>query len=138
MTVIATDGRSMAGDGRALAGWTIADDDRVKVHRLASGAIVGTCGKASQGQAFRDWLDGGPEPTDTADFGALVLNPDGSIDYYDGIVKVPMNTAPQAIGCGSDFALAAMDLGKTPTEAVAYAITRNAGCGGKITTIEVR
>lgn len=42
-----------------------------------------------------------------------------------------------AIGSGGDFALAAMDFGKSAKEAVKYAMTRNCYSGGKVRVFKV-
>lgn len=43
-----------------------------------------------------------------------------------------------AIGSGRDFALAAMDHGKTAVEAVKYAAGRNTGTGGTINAMDIK
>lgn len=43
----------------------------------------------------------------------------------------------RAIGSGCDFAMAAMDFGKSAGEAVAYAATRDSGTGGKVSVFDV-
>jgi len=42
-----------------------------------------------------------------------------------------------AMGSGEEFALAALDHGKTAEDAVAYAATRDSGTGGKIRVFDV-
>lgn len=144
MTVIATDGRTMAGDGQTVCGWTISDTDAVKVHRIA-GCLVGTTGNSSSGALFRAWFGKThgidhtnvdvPKIEDT--FSALVLRPTGELDWYDGSCLRCPCSAPQAIGSGQDFALAAMDLGRSPLEAVEVACKRSMGCGGTITSLSI-
>lgn len=136
MTVIATDGVTMAGDGLITDGWTVITTNDVKVHRLANGGLFGMTGPASDDLAFRAYLEnGGDRPKLSESFTALVLNPDGHVTWYDASGGGFPCPAPQAIGAGADFARAAMDLGKTATEAVEVACRHNVGCGGTITTL---
>lgn len=138
MTVIATDGFSMAGDGRCVAGWVIDDDKKVKVRRVGD-KIAGGAGDAVAIEAFHKWLadPSNPTPPKVDDsFCALVLNADGTLVYYTNqFVPLPVSV-PAAIGCGAAHALTAMDLGASPRDAVKAAIKRNIGCGGLITSLD--
>jgi ATP-dependent protease HslVU (ClpYQ) peptidase subunit len=69
-------------------------------------------------------------------FEALVLMTDGSCRSYDHKGRSIPEELPTAIGSGRDFALAAMDLGASPAEAVEAAAKRDTITGGKITNIE--
>jgi ATP-dependent protease HslVU (ClpYQ) peptidase subunit len=141
MTVIATDGRTIAGDGLTLCGWTIDQTDTVKVLRLADGRVFGTTGLASDKIVFGNYLAGKSDKPDFSGrdtpFSALVLNTDGSVDWYGAeCIAVPASI-PTAIGCGSDFARAALVMGATSKEAVALACKLSAGCGGTITVMSI-
>ena len=50
----------------------------------------------------------------------------------------PVTSVQGAIGSGSDFAVAAMDHGCTPTEAVRAASKRDAYTGGRIKTFQIK
>lgn len=139
MTTIACDGKSMAGDGQREACRTILTTDAVKVQRLEDGRIVGTCGDTALAVGLVDWLKGvGDKPTGKAedDFAALVLRPDGVIEYISGHCVPLIVPAPVAVGSGMDFAIGAMEAGRTPFEAVVIAARRDPGTGGKITVLE--
>jgi ATP-dependent protease HslVU (ClpYQ) peptidase subunit len=141
MTVIATDGRTIAGDGLTLCGWTVDQADTIKVVRLNDGRIYGTTGLASDKIVFGSWLNGtGDKPNfvDRTDgFAALVLNLDGTVTWYGAeCVPVPASL-PTAVGCGADFARAAMAMGATSRDAVALACKLSAGCGGTITSLSL-
>ena len=63
----------------------------------------------------------------------LIIMPDGAIHYYS---KTPdpliVEGRTFAIGSGSEYAEAAMYLGKTAREAVAVAIALDSGCGNGV------
>ena len=60
------------------------------------------------------------------------FDPDGAVDY-DGVDPAEV----YAIGSGSQFAIGAMDAGKTAQEAVKVAAARDVYTGGKIRTFKV-
>ena len=133
MTIIATDGKSMAGDGRTSFSNTIASDQTQKVHRLTDGRIFGCCGAHHDTVAFRAWmLGGGDFPKLDDGFQALILNPDGTVDWCDKDNVLTTYPVPMAIGSGMDFALGAMDAGCTPEQAVVITCGRDKNCGGSI------
>ena len=140
MTVIATDGHSMASDGLVMESDVIIGLDEAKIERLTNGSLYGSAGDCVGGDRIRDWLNDGADP-DTfpraEDTRALVLTTGGVVHLYDGasggrsvIVKPPM-----AIGSGMDIAIGAMDAGATPAEAVEITMRRVATCGGKVTNL---
>ncbi len=135
MTVIATDGLAMAGDGLTLDGWDILSRSTEKVWRLEDGSLFGCCGDATDKYIFERWMNrgGGTKPDMSKGFSALVLSRNG-IYLYDGKLVPISLPAPQAIGSGAPFARAAMECGKTVEEAVKIACQLSAGCGGKITS----
>jgi ATP-dependent protease HslVU (ClpYQ) peptidase subunit len=134
MTTIATDGKTMAGDGQAQTDMTIVDSNRRKVFRLTNGSLVGCAGNSVDAISFRRWLDDdGNKPHIKEEFAALVLNKNGDVEYYDRLL-VPLELSlPTAIGSGADFALAAMDAGASPAQAVEIAARRDPYTGGTIT-----
>lgn len=136
MTVIATDGRKMVGDGLTLDGWDILSRDTVKVWRLEDGSVFGCCGDATDKFIFERWMSRGGKPELSKGFSALVLSRNGIHLYDDKLVPIPL-TGPQAIGSGAPFAKAAMACGKTVEEAVQIACELNAGCGGTITSLSL-
>lgn len=140
MTTIATDGKSMAGDGQASASGTIVSINSRKVHRLKCGRLYGTCGDAANVQAHRRWLENGCEgdaPKLNGDFGFIILSRDGTVQQ-GGSDGIPVETAaPTALGSGMDLAIGAMDAGKSAAEAVAIAAGRDPNTGGVITELEL-
>lgn len=140
MTTIATDGKSMAGDSLTTAG-----SERVaykqKIIRLKDGRIIGCCECAVQVAQFVRWMDnpGDDKPAlDGDEFSALILNPDGTVDYIEKHAEPIRYLAPMAIGSGGDFALGAMLAGKSPAEAVEIAMLRDTRTGGDVTSLEAK
>ena len=137
MTIIATDGRTMAADGLTTECGVIVALDSVKVERLPDGSLFGAAGDCAGGDALRDWvICGGKGSFPSVEHASgLHLRVDGSIDLYDTTCPSrPLRCpAPMAIGSGMEPALGAMDAGATPRRAVEITIARTPTCGGKIT-----
>lgn len=140
MTTIATDGRSMAGDGLSIMDGTIVATNSVKVEKLTDGSLFGACGSAADALHLVEFLNGGcigDWPHRTDNFGAIVVRPDGSVftcSENDGLIKV---CAPIAMGSGADYAVGAMDAGASPAEAVSIAIGRDPRSGGSISVVTI-
>lgn len=145
MTVIITDGHAMAGDGRVTAGDSILADDFVKVRHLDDGSVCGMAGDLRDCFLAWDWLDRGApfdaiprfggKPNDKHGFEAVILRPDGRIEYFDVMCVFIPYTAPFAIGCASDVALACLDAGMSLEDSVRLAARRNTKCGGQVTRL---
>lgn len=141
MTTIACDGKSMAGDGLITDNDIITMTDCRKVSVLEDGRVIGFAGNAYGYAAFAKWLEAGakgdpPKFCDSdSDITCLVLTPAGQLFTYDKHGYPFEERPPFAIGSGQQFAIAAMDLGKSPEEAVRYACTRDPFSAGDITVI---
>lgn len=139
MTTIATDGRSIASDGQI----TSAQDYIValsshKIQRTASGRIVGCCGPSGDDELFIEWLEnGGKKPRLGGSFRAVVLEFGEPTRVYFNDCTRETIIGNHAIGSGAPWALAAMDMGKTPAEAVAYACSRDIYSGGEIAVLSL-
>ena len=136
VTTIATDGQTMAGDGLITAGNVVFGSNCVKVRQLADGRLVGMSGTAYYFEPFCAWLESDdivPEMEEC--FEALVLMPDGTCRSYDHKGRWITEELPSATGSGREFALAAMDLGASPEEAVKIAAGRDTSTGGTITVL---
>ena len=138
MTTIATDGRSMAGDGLLTCHGTIHGYAFLKVRLLSDGRIMGYCGNAYALEQWVDWVEdseGKELPAGDADsIEFLVLDTDGTCLCYNGYGQWYPQNLPAAIGSGANFALAAMRAGADPTEAVDIAAHLCTKTGGLITT----
>jgi len=68
----------------------------------------------------------------------LVLQPDGKVRQYESSpYPLQIENKYWAIGCGRDFAMTAMYLGKTSREAVEIASALCDGCGNGIDSLEL-
>lgn len=138
MTTIATDGKSMAADGQTTRDDHIICVSTKKIRRLKSGKIVGCCGASGDEQLFIDWLEGEEKkPKLQGGFGAIVLDPKAGPRAYFFDCTSDKIEGNYAIGSGAQFALAAMDCGRSPAEAVKIASARCVFTGGKITTLHL-
>lgn len=141
MTCIATDGVTMAGDGRITSSGLIINEAFEKVWLAADGSIIGACGDQRNMGLARDWLDKGANfdviPKLNEEFEALVLRPDGRLEIFDcKCVFVPINP-PAALGSGRESALTAMDLGLSPGQAVRQAMRRVSSVGGRVVEMKM-
>jgi ATP-dependent protease HslVU (ClpYQ) peptidase subunit len=138
VTTIATDGKSMAGDGLCTGDGLIHGRSVGKVCRLPDGRIVGSAGTAYGQQAFAEWLiNGGDKPRLADSFEGLVLHPDGRCLTYNEHCQSCDQELPAVTGSGGALALGAMLAGKNPAEAVAIAADRDPFTGGTITVLHL-
>lgn len=140
MTVIAWDGHMLAGDRRSVGGGNA--KTTTKVHRV-NDMLVGLAGDASAAEAVRWWLSKGADTTlhpwgdiDKDQCHALVIMPDRTIWVYEnGPHPAQYHDPFIAIGCGRDYALAAMHLGRDAKQAVEVACAFDVFCGNGIDTL---
>lgn len=145
MTCIATDGKTIAADGRSLIGQLITSEDRVKLARNEAGEIIGVAGDATAGALVREWFVKGADPAcipsvkpgeePGTPFDAIVLRLDGRVEYFDWNFTPTEQALPCAIGSGREVAVGAMLAGKSPEEAVELVKQRVASVGGKVTVL---
>lgn len=130
----------MAGDGRVTCGSTIIAEDFQKVRHLPDGSVVGFAGDVRDMCLAFDWLERGapfdvipkfsPKATEGDGFDAMILRPDGRLEWVDSMCVFVPYTPPFALGIGADIAMACMQLGYSPIEAVARASHLNVKVGG--------
>ncbi len=141
MSCIAWDGTTLAADKRASRGSLIATT--TKIFRSGD-ALIAYAGEAVFGEEMRAWFDRGAKPEDFPQSnrdkddwaGLLVIRKGQPITHYERTpYPIRFEDKTFAIGCGRDFALAAMHLGKTAREAVEVAIALDSGCGNGIDTL---
>lgn len=127
----------MAGDGLATNADRVVATDHVKIARLADGRVVGCCGCSKDRPLFVEWLaNGGTKPKLDKGFHAMVMSAEQVSTYYHDL-SFDVEETPIAIGTGRDFALAAMDIGASPEDAVRASIRRDIYTGGKITVLHL-
>lgn len=143
MTVIAYDGRRLAADKQnTVHGFS----DRVtKIFRVPGG-MVGFAGHAVHIARLVEWFKAGrpadawPAPTSEDKCGdALFIDGDGRIFLYSGESPIPMvSESPfAAMGSGRDYALAALYLGHSASDAVRVASALDIHCGQGVDVLEL-
>lgn len=134
MTVIAWDGMTLAADKRGtVAGMGYAV---TKVHRLSDGLIAFSGGGAHAAELL-NWFKGDRDPSayprrnDDGGAGSLRIDMEGRIWMYcsDGPFAELIEAKFFARGAGRDYAMAAMHLGCTSTQAVEVASLFDTSCG---------
>jgi ATP-dependent protease HslVU (ClpYQ) peptidase subunit len=138
MTTIATDGKTMAGDGQtALAEGHVTVLTKSKLHHLPDGSVIGCAGNTVDILRAVAWLKSGREgkPPKLAEVGILQLMPDGSLFYWNEELEPHQWDVPCAIGTGGELALGAMLAGASPKKAVEIACQRDPMSGGKISEL---
>jgi len=141
MTCIAFDGKTLAGDKRSTVAGQIMTT--TKIFRV-NGELVGFSGDAAHCAEALNWIRGGCEPSKYPEelrnrdkmINTLVIRKNGEVwRFEDSPHPYQVFGRFHAIGGGSDFALAAMHLGKNAVEAVEVAIALNNGCGNGVDTL---
>lgn len=136
MTVIAWDGKTLAADKRACNGTL--RSVTTKIRRVGKD-LVGYTGDASEGEELLAWFRFGADPekfpahlrSDSQHWARLVVvTPKREVLVFErGPHPVVFEDRFFAAGSGRDFALAAMHLGKSATEAVEVASVFDTSCG---------
>lgn len=142
MTCIATDGKRMAADSRMCTGQMIVSDEMEKMFHAPDGSVVGISGDMGALPLLKKWFEEGcdldsypsvkrQDPDEPA-FDALVLRPDGTVEFLGETFTFTRYAVPAAIGSGSELAIAAMMCGRSPKEAVELAAVKVTTVGGRI------
>ena len=135
MTTIAWDGKTLASDSRSTMGSMIYEEDVQKIFpHVGPFAVLGIAGDY---QAAMDVIDmitdftkvehiRGIPKEDIGNVCLIGITHDGILWSYAGENSCQLRIdRPFSTGSGGEYALAAMDLGKTAEEAVIYASTRD-------------
>lgn len=140
MTTIAYKDGVIAYDSQITRGDVITYDDYEKCIEQA-GVKFFCCGTVSDYQRLVDAYFGA-KPDGNIDATALVLDGESlmmvAVDDATGLWKSPvMRDRPYAIGSGTPYAFAAMDMGASAEKAVEMAARRDTSTGGKVRTARV-
>ena len=93
-----------------------------------NGAIIGTAGDSQEGLEFIEWYGSGNErPEFGEEFEAIVLTENGLFWYGKKGLPEKVEEDYIAIGAGSHIAMAYMDHGATPAQAVYAACQKTIG-----------
>lgn len=142
MTVIAVKAGVMAAD-TMLSSFN-SQNRATKIVRLPDGGVAGGCGQWNRAYAGLKYLEAGGDPDakdglpSIKDAMILIARPDGSLWLAeDEWPAYPLLDELAAIGCGSDAALMAMNLGLSAAQAVAKVTRQDILCGDPVQTLEV-
>jgi hypothetical protein len=144
MTVIAWDGRSLAADTLCTFGDYRGPMPAKKIIRRGQFAY-GITGFSGWFEAWIKWHESGADPANIPASG-VAPGDSGNFLVFDGgkaficSAKVPYLQeigAPDAWGCGADFAIGAMHAGADAKEAVEITIACTPRCGGAVDVIEL-
>jgi hypothetical protein len=136
ITTIAYRDGVMASDTLMIKGTTIFGHVVKIVRRESDGALCGGAGNLSWVQAFHRWFLDGEEgetpPMSEYDNGIIARKNDPEVEIFEesGLFRFEPNFT--SIGCGKEFALAAMSLGADPETAVKTAMQFDPGTGGEV------
>lgn len=137
MTCIATDGKSMAGDGMIHSDNIVVHRAFAKVLYLDDGRVCGMAGDTTDMALLLAWLNKGA-PFDTIpklqpdSVDALILSSDGTVQMVDDRCVLNFYAVPAAIGSGREVARGAMWMGASPVKAVECAAALCTNVGGAI------
>jgi hypothetical protein len=141
LTVIAFDGKTLAADKACATSGYISTV--TKLFRI-NGLPVALSGDETAAMAFLAWFGGARDPAaypklmETEETNAYVLEKDGFLRRYGkGPHPARIEDTHFAAGCGRDYALAAMYLGKDAVEAVKVACALDTHCGKGCDSMEL-
>ena len=132
--------KEIAVDGRVTTGDLVSCDNYDKTRTRDDGLIFIVAGMVCDVDLLVESYPYGYEGMDELEAMALVID-DGKVyqcTLHDKKYHVTPITFNCCMGSGGDFALAAMDMGKTAKQAVKYAGTRDLCTGGKVKVIKVK
>ena len=139
--IIAADSQETHGDGRI---------SECKKLYSVSGTIIGTAGDSYTGLIFIDSFERGARMEDAPDlshvksdedFECIVIEDKDNIYTINRFFQkypVKMPDGFYALGWGSSYAMAAMEMGADAKKAVQIAVKYDAYTGGKIKTMKVK
>lgn len=140
MSVIASDGKTVAADSRASVD-NMYFDDAIKLKRHSNGLVYGLTGPIIALDALIAWHAAGAVIAKYPHHLDQLSGYTFCVFYYDCVHaysnKCPLPDKckyPFAAGSGHQFAYGALDNDITPSQAVRCAISRDNGCGGEVQT----
>lgn len=132
MSVIAYKQGVMAADKRAVDSYGVITVT-TKLFKREGLGVLGVAGKTNDCLRVRAWfLEGHPFPKNI-DVDFMILTEDGVCKVYRSSMCGTVVEGPYAaIGSGSDYAIAAMDLGEGAVAAVLFASKFVSNCGNGV------
>ena len=144
MSVVVYKHGLMGADSRAYSGSNHPMGDKLKIHRLPDGTLLGIVSNSiGMPEAFRDWVIGGENREDfmpgDPSFSAIKVTPSGHVYLYDDSYTPsgPLTGDFFTIGSGRKYAYGALLMGASVTKAVEVAIQCDCWCGGHVERLEL-
>lgn len=97
----------------------------VKIHKLPNGTMFGCAGALGDMSRFREWMGKGapieerPAFSQDNDSEALIVRPDGTVEWFGATDTIAVVGDFHAIGSGFRIAMGALAHGATAEEAIA-------------------
>ena len=140
MTTIATDGITMAGDGKAVNDHIVMSLETRKVFRLPDGKVIGIAGSAAKAEYLVKHYGTDTEIPESMfeDVDMVIIDGTDQVVIHEGSYVAITLRAPVAIGSGRQLALGAMLAGQSPRASVAIAAQKDIFTGGTIRSLKAR
>lgn len=144
MTTIATDGVTIAADGRSTRGWEIVGRRERKI--IVRGGLVFALGgcRGMMEPLISWWIDENSDPKKVPPCGdgeegwcLLVMSKDGASFMTNKVPYPDAIDVPFATGNGREYARGAMMAGADPRRAVEIACECDAASGGEIQVVNI-
>lgn len=141
MTTIVYDhkAKQVAVDSRLCRSDIICSDEFEKF-KIIKGNVWFFCGVFADHNLLVDWFEANEKPSLVPDCEAIVIRDGKAFSYYvaeHGAANILELNFSEVIGSGQKFALSALDFGRSASEAVEYAKTRDCGTGGHVHVFDV-
>lgn len=141
MSTIASDGKTIAADGKAVTGHEVTCLKREKM-RSGPGCIYALTGDSAFFVPMIDWYEAGANPKELpcgtgVDWAFLVVRMRGVERYTSGHAYPVVWGFPVAEGSGAQLAMGAILAGCTPKRAVEIAALRDIYTGGEIAVMTI-
>ncbi len=143
MTTVAYRDGVMAAD-RAISTNALVGTARKVWRRKQDGALLGMSGSWAVVQKWSEWFlagERGPAPplgpNEDSSAHALLVRPEGAVEWHYSSGKATFEAPYYAIGSGSDFAMGAMAVGASARQAVAAAARHDPHTGGGVQFVKL-
>jgi len=139
MTTIVYSAGVLASDTLLTSGSTKLPEIARKVFRLRDGRLFASSGQNEDGLLVLDALKNGKPPPRTKGVLAILVHPNGRLEYYEGKRWSRIHGADFiAIGQGAAYALGALACGATATEAVRVGMRFDTHTGGRVQSVRLK
>jgi ATP-dependent protease HslVU (ClpYQ) peptidase subunit len=137
MTTLIITEKGFYSDSQVTAGDTVLSSDYDKIFMYKGRIIAVTGNPCELTHYIKKYIDG-ESFENKSQKGCCMIRFDGEtrmISFYDNRVEDTIEIFTRCLGSGGDWAQAALDFGKTPKEAIRYAMTKDPYTGGKVKKI---